>query len=109
MADARYHQVVFEQYKLCVEMTERVSARRPANTFFLSLNSAVVAVVVAVGGTKAVDTSAWLLTARLVMCRLVGHGPFVLAAQRGQVRGHRRLRVEVAGVRLLQGGMGGPR
>ena len=33
----------------------------------------------------------------------------LVTAQRGQVRGHRRLRVEVAGVRLLQGGMGGPR
>lgn len=43
------------------------------------------------------------------MCRPVRHGPFELAAQRGQVRGHRRLRAEVAGVRPLQGGMGGPR
>ncbi|MEU6421621.1 RipA family octameric membrane protein [Streptomyces spiralis] len=47
-ADARYQEVVFEQCELCVEMADRVSARRSlANTFFLSLNSAVVAVVVA--------------------------------------------------------------
>ncbi|MES9523017.1 RipA family octameric membrane protein [Streptomyces capoamus] len=42
----RYQQVVFEQYKLCVEMADRVSARRNlANTFFLTMNSAVVTVL----------------------------------------------------------------
>ncbi|GHF04730.1 hypothetical protein GCM10014715_71180 [Streptomyces spiralis] len=76
---------MFEQCELCVEMADRVSARRSlANTFFLSLNSAVAAVVVAVwegegssgrgGGTA--DT---VLAARatgipvdVVQCRFVG-------------------------------------
>lgn len=48
VADDRYRQAVLDQYKLCVEMADRVSARRNlTNTFFLSLNSAVVAVVAA--------------------------------------------------------------
>ena len=39
-----YHASVFEQYKLCVEMADRVSARRNlANTFFLTLHSGLVA------------------------------------------------------------------
>ncbi|GAA3504723.1 hypothetical protein GCM10019016_118360 [Streptomyces prasinosporus] len=52
-ANDRYNQAVFEQYRLCVEMADRVSARRNlTNTFFLSLNSAVVAVVAAVLGER---------------------------------------------------------
>ncbi|MFJ8311669.1 MULTISPECIES: hypothetical protein [unclassified Streptomyces] len=43
-AKATYHAAVFEQYKLCVEMADRVSARRNlANTFFLTLHSGLVA------------------------------------------------------------------
>ncbi|MCH0572746.1 hypothetical protein I3F60_26480 [Streptomyces sp. MUM 136J] len=39
-----YRAALFEQYKLCVEMADRVSARRNlANTFFLTLNSGLVA------------------------------------------------------------------
>ncbi|KOU38789.1 RipA family octameric membrane protein [Streptomyces sp. WM6378] len=41
---ATYRAAVFEQYKLCVEMADRVSARRNlANTFFLTLHSGLVA------------------------------------------------------------------
>lgn len=40
----RYHAAVFEQYKLYVEMADRISARRAlANGFFLSLNTGVFA------------------------------------------------------------------
>ncbi|GGY00863.1 RipA family octameric membrane protein [Streptomyces minutiscleroticus] len=40
----QYQSAVIEQYKLCVEMADRVSARRNlANTFFLTLNSGLVA------------------------------------------------------------------
>ncbi|WP_171169225.1 hypothetical protein [Streptomyces sp. I05A-00742] len=43
-ATATYHAAVFEQYKLCVEMADRVSARRNlANTFFLTLHSGLLA------------------------------------------------------------------
>ncbi|GAA2775727.1 hypothetical protein GCM10010521_62820 [Streptomyces rameus] len=43
-ARAIYHAAIFEQYKLCVEMADRVSARRNlANTFFLTLHTALLA------------------------------------------------------------------
>lgn len=71
-ADARerYQSVVFEQYKLCVEMADRVSGRRNlSNTFFLTLNSAVAttgaALAAGYGGTG--KASAWLLSAILVV------------------------------------------
>jgi hypothetical protein len=45
-ATEKYLAVVFEQYKLYVEMADRISARRAlANTFFLTLNSAVLTLV----------------------------------------------------------------
>ncbi|MQS39729.1 RipA family octameric membrane protein [Streptomyces katsurahamanus] len=44
-----YQGAVLEQYKLCVEMADRVSSRRNlTNTFFLTLNTAVVATLAAV-------------------------------------------------------------
>ncbi|WP_377267411.1 hypothetical protein [Peterkaempfera sp. SMS 1(5)a] len=44
-----YQSALIEQYKLCVEMADRVSARRnAANTFFLTVNSAVVTLLAAV-------------------------------------------------------------
>jgi len=39
-------ELIFEQYKLYVEMTDRISARRiTANSFFLSVNTAVVSIL----------------------------------------------------------------
>ncbi|MFJ6615507.1 hypothetical protein ACIQPT_35110 [Streptomyces sp. NPDC091289] len=43
-AKAAYHAAIFEQYKMCVEMADRVSARRNlANTFFLTLHTGLLA------------------------------------------------------------------
>ncbi|WP_406138098.1 hypothetical protein [Streptomyces sp. NBC_01089] len=67
-AKDRYQQAILEQYKLCVEMADRVSARRNlTNTFFLSLNSAVVAVVAALSGHTLTGTSVWLLASGLLI------------------------------------------
>ncbi|ELP65621.1 hypothetical protein ACKI1I_28615 [Streptomyces turgidiscabies] len=67
-ADERYRQAVLEQYKLCVEMADRVSSRRTlTNTFFLSLNSAVVAVVAAISDGARTRVSVWLSVAGLVI------------------------------------------
>jgi hypothetical protein len=56
----RYQAAVLEQYKLCVEMADRISARRAlANGFFLSLNTAVLTVAGALWQTS--DISAWSL------------------------------------------------
>ncbi|MDG9709151.1 RipA family octameric membrane protein [Streptomyces sp. DH10] len=67
-AEDRYRQAVLEQYKLCVEMADRVSSRRAlTNTFFLSLNSAVVAALAAVAARGVVGLPVLLLLAGLVI------------------------------------------
>ncbi|WP_399887149.1 hypothetical protein ACGH7X_22025 [Streptomyces sp. BBFR51] len=67
-ADNRYREAVLEQYKLCVEMADRISSRRNlTNTFFLSLNSAVVAVAAAVSAGSLSRLSVPLLLAGLVV------------------------------------------
>ena len=41
-----YEMHYFEQYKLCVEMADRISSRRhSANSFFLSVNTAIIAMI----------------------------------------------------------------
>ncbi|MGW7725596.1 hypothetical protein [Streptomyces canus] len=62
----RDHAVLLEQYKLYVEMADRVSARRSlTNTFFLTLNTTVFA---AIGATwkDGPHTGSWLLVFPLV-------------------------------------------
>lgn len=45
-ADEPGRETLLEQYKLCVEMADRISARRmTTNSFFLTINSALVAFV----------------------------------------------------------------
>jgi hypothetical protein len=45
-ADAEYQSAILEQYKLCVEMADRISARRAlANAFFLTLNTAALTTI----------------------------------------------------------------
>lgn len=59
-ADATGTAVLLEQYKLYVEMADRVSGRRAlANTFFLTLNTAVFAGI-GVLWAHPPDASAWL-------------------------------------------------
>lgn len=85
-ANDRYQQAVLDQYKLYVEMADRVSARRNlTNTFFLSLNSAVVAVVAAVLGRTPAAPSIWLLLVGLVILLTQCSAWFVL------VRSYRQL------------------
>ncbi|MEU2854529.1 RipA family octameric membrane protein [Streptomyces syringium] len=67
-ANDRYLQAILDQYKLCVEMADRVSSRRNlTNTFFLSLNSAVVAVVAATSSSRLAHMSVLVLLAGLVI------------------------------------------
>jgi hypothetical protein len=65
-AEEKYRTAILEQYKIYVEMADRVSARRAlANTFFLTLNTAVLALI----GTAWKDGfsgSTWLLALPLV-------------------------------------------
>lgn len=67
-ATEKYQGAVLDQYKICVEMADRVSARRNlTNTFFLSLNSAVVAVLAGASDGQLASASTWLLVAGLII------------------------------------------
>ncbi|MFJ3923939.1 hypothetical protein [Streptomyces sp. NPDC090022] len=49
----KYQAAILEQYKTYIEMADRISSRRNlANTFFLSLNSAVAATMAALAGPE---------------------------------------------------------
>jgi hypothetical protein len=66
-SNEKYQEAVLEQYKLCVEMADRVSGRRSlVNTFFLSLNVAVLTVFGVLWKDRP-DGSAVLLSAPLVV------------------------------------------
>ncbi|MEU6587749.1 hypothetical protein ABZ923_00680 [Streptomyces sp. NPDC046881] len=65
---ATYQAAILEQYKLCVEMADRVSSRRNlTNTFFLTLNTAVVGALAAGSGAGWPRSSAWVLVAGLLI------------------------------------------
>ena len=57
----KYQAAILDQYKLYVEMADRVSARRAlANTFFLALNTAVLTSI-GVFWSERANASKWLL------------------------------------------------
>lgn len=71
--DTRYHALILEQYKLYVEMADRISARRASsNTFFLTLNtSAITALGVLWSSSGQVHQLWWVvipILALLVQC-----------------------------------------
>lgn len=67
-AAEKYQAAILDQYKLCVEMADRVSSRRNlTNTFFLTINSAAVAVVASVSSKGMASTSVWALLAGLLI------------------------------------------
>jgi hypothetical protein len=64
--------VILEQYKIYVEMADRISSRRGlTNTFFLTLNTAIFATIGAIWKDQA-KTASWILvfplTAIVVQC-----------------------------------------
>ena len=66
--DEKYQAAVLEQYKLYVEMADRISARRGlANTFFLTLNSAVLTLFAVFWKDRPEGVSAWLLLPPLAL------------------------------------------
>jgi hypothetical protein len=67
-ASEKYQNAILEQYKLYVEMADRVSARRAlANTFFLTLNTSVFSVVGIIWSIMPVVTSWWLVVPLLAL------------------------------------------
>ncbi|MDX3078580.1 hypothetical protein [Streptomyces sp. MI02-7b] len=58
----RYQAAIMDQYKICVEMADRISARRSlTNTFFLTINSALLTAASTAGGSFLHRTSPWSL------------------------------------------------
>jgi hypothetical protein len=65
--EERYRAAILEQYKIYVEMADRISARRSlANTFFLTLNTAVLTAV-GVFWNKQPGGSEWALLVLLIV------------------------------------------
>ena len=63
----KYQAAILDQYKIYVEMADRVSQRRGlTNTFFLTLNSAIFTVI-GVFWKDSPDGSAWLLVFPLII------------------------------------------
>jgi hypothetical protein len=63
----KYHAAILEQYKLYVEMADRISGRRGlANTFFLTLNTAVFTAI-GIFWQNRPDVSEWFLALPLVV------------------------------------------
>jgi hypothetical protein len=61
-ATTTYDSAVLEQYKLCVEMADRVSARRGlTNSFFLTLNTGIVAAIATFHNVPAGGKAWWLV------------------------------------------------
>lgn len=61
-----YQAAILEQYKLYVEMADRVSQRRGlTNTFFLSLNTAILSLV-GIVLRDGIDVNAWALVVPLL-------------------------------------------
>jgi len=66
--DEKYQAAVMEQYKLYVEMADRISIRRGlANTFFLTLNSAILTLIAVFWKDRPEGLSPWLLLPALVL------------------------------------------
>ncbi|MEU7279028.1 hypothetical protein AB0A69_09655 [Streptomyces sp. NPDC045431] len=64
----QYQAAVLEQYKLCVEMADRTSSRRNlTNTFFLSLNSVIAAMLTGLGGGGLTHAPLWALLGGLAI------------------------------------------
>jgi hypothetical protein len=64
----QYQDLVFQQYRMYVEMTDRISSRRhSSNTYFLTLNTALASIMVAVSGDRLVEAPIWVLTGGLVL------------------------------------------
>lgn len=66
-AGEKYQAAVMEQWKLYVEMADRVSSRRGlTNTFFLTLNTAIFTVIGVVGKERP-NVSSWVVALPLVV------------------------------------------
>ena len=90
----KYQNAILEQYKIYVEMADRISGRRAlANTFFLTLNTAVFTLIGVFLQAQPKNTASWLLTFPLLA--LIGQ----CAAWFYLVRSYRQQHREIPGHR----------
>jgi len=62
-----YRAAILDQYKVYVDMADRISQRRArANTFFLTLNTTIFTVV-GIGLNESIDSRGWVLVIPLVV------------------------------------------
>lgn len=70
---AKYRDHLLEQYKLYIEMADRISARRvTANTFFLTINTALVAAMAAYFEKVSAWCAVFMSAAAVVLCYVWG-------------------------------------
>lgn len=68
LKDDKYQTAVMEQYKLYVEHCDRISARRGlANTFFLTLNSAIFTLIGLFWKDRPEDVTPWIIVPPLII------------------------------------------
>lgn len=66
--DENYQAALMEQYKLYVEMADRISARRGlANTFFLTLNSAILTLIAVFWKDQPQGVPRWVVVPALIL------------------------------------------
>jgi F0F1-type ATP synthase assembly protein I len=66
--DEKYQAAIMEQYKLYVEMADRIAVRRGlANTFFLTLNAAILTLIGVFWKDRPAGLSPWFLLPVLVL------------------------------------------
>lgn len=95
-----YHDAVLEQYKLYVEMTDRISARRATmNSYFLSLNTAIAVGVSFVWGLLK-SSSVWLLLFPLLMLLVLSGTWFALIKSYRQLNAAKYVVIEAMEERL---------
>lgn len=106
-----YQGALQEQYKLCVEMAERVSSRRNlTNSFFLTPNTAVVAAFTAVSGANWRSCTVWMLLASVTILLTQCLAWFVMMRSDRQLNAAKYAVIgagaKTAGVRVHERGVG---
>src|SRR6476620_1590688 len=67
-SDEKYQAAIMEQYKLYVELADRISTRRGlANTFFLTLNAAILTLIGVFWKDRPQDVSPWFILPPLIL------------------------------------------
>ncbi|WP_406365564.1 hypothetical protein [Streptomyces sp. NBC_00645] len=79
----RYQAAVLEQYKVCIDMADKVSQRRMlANTFFLTLNTAILTIIGVFWRKSPTGSPAWLVVPLIALVLQCGAWFWLLCSYR---------------------------